>query len=79
MVHKMKPVGSEVEQIRAQQKELAGARRDSLEPLGEAVARANRAGRQLVQSAAQQVPTQRLEGDLEKMNDAWNQIMEKVS
>lgn len=79
MIKKLKPVGSEVEQIRAQQKELSNMRRDTLEPLGEAVTRTNKSGRSLVQSAGPGVSTMQLERDLEKMNDSWNDIKEKVN
>lgn len=74
----MKSVGSEVEQIRQQQKELTSLRRDTLEPLSETVSQCNKAGRSLVQSAGTGVNTQPLEKDLERMNEAWNDIKEKV-
>ncbi|CAH2057368.1 unnamed protein product, partial [Iphiclides podalirius] len=78
-VRGLKPVSSEVEQIRSQQRDFAELRRRSLEPLGANVAQCNRIGQGLVRSAAQGVATQQLERDLEKMNDRWNALKEKMN
>lgn len=75
----LKPVSSEVEQIRAQQKDFAELKRRTLEPLGQNVGQCNKIGQGLVRSALQGVSTQQLEKDLEKMNDRWNTLKEKVS
>lgn len=74
----LKPVSSEVDQIRAQQKDFGELRRRTLEPLGQNVAQCNRVGQALVRSALQGVATNQLEKDLEKMNDKWNALKEKV-
>lgn len=75
----LKPVSSEVEQIRSQQKDFADLKTKTLEPLGQNVAHCNKIGQGLVRSANQGVSTQTLEKDLEKMNDRWNALKEKVS
>lgn len=71
-------MSSEVEQIRSQQKDFAELKRHTLEPLGQNVAHCNKIGQGLVRSALQGVSTQILEKDLEKMNDKWNALKEKV-
>ncbi|XP_026332684.1 uncharacterized protein LOC113239782 isoform X5 [Hyposmocoma kahamanoa] len=78
-VRSLKPVSSEVEQIRAQQKDFAELKRRTLEPLGQNVAHCNKIGQGLVRSALQGVSTQQLEKDLEKMNDKWNALKEKMN
>ncbi|XP_060807170.1 uncharacterized protein LOC106135826 isoform X13 [Amyelois transitella] len=78
-VRSLKPVSSEVEQIRAQQKDFAELKRRTLEPLGQNVAHCNKIGQGLVRSALQGVNTQVLEKDLEKMNDKWNALKEKMN
>lgn len=67
-----------MEQIRAQQKDFAELKRRTLEPLGQNVSHCNKIGQGLVRSALQGVSTQQLEKDLEKMNDKWNALKEKV-
>ncbi|KAF9797759.1 hypothetical protein SFRURICE_017954 [Spodoptera frugiperda] len=78
-VRSLKPVSSEVEQIRSQQKDFAELKRHTLEPLGQNVAHCNKIGQGLVRSALQGVSTQILEKDLEKMNDKWNALKEKTN
>ncbi|CAH2986630.1 unnamed protein product [Chilo suppressalis] len=78
-VRALKPVSSEVEQIRSQQKDFGELRRRTLEPLGQNVAHCNKIGQGLVRSALQGVSTQQLEKDLEKMNDKWNALKEKMN
>ncbi|PZC72955.1 hypothetical protein B5X24_HaOG210327 [Helicoverpa armigera] len=78
-VRSLKPVSSEVEQIRSQQKDFAELKRRTLEPLGQNVAHCNKIGQGLVRSALQGVNTQVLEKDLEKMNDKWNALKEKMN
>ncbi|XP_063369716.1 dystonin [Cydia amplana] len=78
-VRSLKPVSSEVEQIRAQQKDFAELRRRTLEPLGQNVAHCNKIGQGLVRSALAAVSTHQLEKDLEKMNDKWNALKEKMN
>ncbi|XP_049879738.1 microtubule-actin cross-linking factor 1 isoform X17 [Pectinophora gossypiella] len=78
-VRSLKPVSSEVEQIRAQQKDFTELKRKTLEPLGQNVGHCNKIGQGLVRSALQGVSTQQLEKDLEKMNDKWNALKEKMN
>ncbi|XP_053618605.1 dystonin isoform X43 [Plodia interpunctella] len=78
-VRSLKPVSSEVDQIRAQQRDFAELKRRTLEPLGQNVAHCNKIGQGLVRSALQGVSTQVLEKDLEKMNDKWNALKEKMN
>ncbi|XP_062530271.1 microtubule-actin cross-linking factor 1 isoform X43 [Bombyx mori] len=75
----LKPVSSEVDQIRAQQKDFAELKRHTFEPLGQNVTHCNKIGQGLVRSALQGANTQLLEKDLEKMNDKWNALKEKMN
>lgn len=77
-VHRLKPVGSEVEGIKSQQEESRALRRNVVEPLSQQVADCNRKGQALIQSAAGGVSTAQLEKDLERMMEKWNQLKEKV-
>lgn len=77
-IRSLKPVSSEVEQIRSQQKDFADLKKQSLVPLGQNVSHCNKIGQGLVRSALQGVSTQQLEKDLEKMNDRWNALKDKV-
>lgn len=78
-VRRLRPVGSEVETIKAQQEESRTLRRNVVEPLSQQVTDCNRKGQSLIQSAAGGVNTSQLEKDLEKMNDKWNQLKEKMN
>ncbi|XP_061380486.1 dystonin isoform X15 [Danaus plexippus] len=78
-VRSLKPVSSEVEHIRAQQKDFAELKKHTLEPLGLNVTHCNRIGQGLVRSALQGASTGQLEKDLEKMNDKWNALKDKMN
>ncbi|XP_050294630.1 dystonin isoform X30 [Anthonomus grandis grandis] len=78
-LRKLKPIGSDVEGIRAQQKDFKKFRASTVEPLNKSVETCNRFGQGLIQSAASGVNTQILEKDLEKMNDQWNTLKEKIN
>ncbi|XP_076267566.1 dystonin-like protein short stop isoform X46 [Rhynchophorus ferrugineus] len=78
-LRKLKPIGSDVEGIRAQQKDFKKFRANTIEPLNRNVDTCNRFGQGLIQSAAPGVNTQTLEKDLEKMNDQWNTLKEKIN
>ncbi|XP_052120461.1 dystonin isoform X27 [Frankliniella occidentalis] len=78
-VRKLKPIGSDLDSIKAQQEEFRHFRRATIEPLGSTVGDTNRAGQGLVQSAAGGVSTVQLEKDLEKLNDRWNDLKEKMN
>lgn len=49
-----------------------------IEPLSHSVNDVNRTGQGLIQSAAGGVNTSGLEKDLEKLNDKWNALKDKV-
>jgi hypothetical protein len=78
-VRRLKPVGSEVEGIKAQQEEFRALQVSNIEPLAHQVEDCNRLGQGLIQSAAGGVNTTSLEKDLEKMNDKWNDLKDRVS
>ncbi|CAK1543368.1 unnamed protein product [Leptosia nina] len=78
-VRSLKPVSTDVDQIRAQQKDFADLKQRSVEPLGQNVSHCNKIGQGLVRSALQGVSTQELEKDLEKLNDKWNNLKEKMN
>lgn len=76
-LRRLKPVGSEVEAIKSQKDEFATLKRQ-IEPLGQAVDACTKNGQSLIQSAAAGVNTSLLEKDIEKLNDKWNALKEKV-
>ncbi|XP_050079927.1 dystonin isoform X42 [Anopheles maculipalpis] len=76
---KMKPVSSELEQIRHQQDDLRRFRQRVVEPLTGKIDELNRLGQDLIRSAQGGVPTTALEKDLEKINDRWNDLKEKLN
>uniref|UniRef100_A0A4Y0BI09 Uncharacterized protein n=1 Tax=Anopheles funestus TaxID=62324 RepID=A0A4Y0BI09_ANOFN len=76
---KMKPVSSELEQIRHQQDDLRRFRQRVVDPLTGKIEELNRLGQDLIRSAQGGVPTTALEKDLEKINDRWNELKEKLN
>lgn len=78
-LRKLKPVSSELEQIRNQQEDLRRFRERNVEPLGANIADVNRLGQDLVRSAQGGVSTAVLERDLEKMNEQWNDLKDKLN
>ncbi|XP_025411352.1 dystonin isoform X7 [Sipha flava] len=75
----LKPIGSEVEAIKFQQQEFNSFRKNTIDPLIISVGDVNGLGQRLIQSAARGVNTGILEKDLEKMNDKWNALKEKLN
>lgn len=75
----LKPIGSEVEQIRSQQDDFRIFRTHTVEPLSQNVDECNRLGQSLIQSAANGVNTSALEKDLEKMNERWNDLKARMN
>lgn len=75
----MKPVSSELEQIRNQQDDLRRFRSRTFEPLAINIGDVNRQGQDLVKSALNGVSTNQLERDLEKMNELWNNLKDKLN
>ncbi|KAG5872490.1 hypothetical protein JTB14_037535 [Gonioctena quinquepunctata] len=78
-LRKLKPVGSEVDTIRAQQKDFKKFTVGIVEPLGKHIDEVNKLGQGLIQSAASGINTSALEKDLEKMNGLWNDLKEKIN
>uniref|UniRef100_A0A2M3ZYB6 Putative ca2+-binding actin-bundling protein n=1 Tax=Anopheles triannulatus TaxID=58253 RepID=A0A2M3ZYB6_9DIPT len=76
---KMKPVSSELEQIRNQQDDFRRFRQRVVEPLTGKIDEINRLGQDLIRSAQGAVPTAILEKDLEKINDKWNDLKERMN
>ncbi|KAJ6645292.1 Dystonin, partial [Pseudolycoriella hygida] len=78
-LRKMKPVSSELEQIRLQQDDLRKFRDRTVEPLSKQIVEVNRSGQELVRSAQGGVSTAALEKDLEKLNEQWNDLKDKLN
>ncbi|KAJ8936625.1 hypothetical protein NQ314_012241 [Rhamnusium bicolor] len=78
-LRKLKPIGSEVDSIRVQQKDFKKFRANTIEPLSKNIDDVNKFGQGLIQSAASGVNTAALEKDLEKMNGQWNDLKEKIN
>lgn len=76
---RLKPIGSDVEAIKFQQQEFSSFRKNVIEPLIISVNEVNDIGQRLIQSAIRGVNTNLLEKDLEKMNDKWNALKEKLN
>lgn len=74
----MKAVSSELDHIRNQQDDFRRFRQRVVEPLAQNVDGVNRLGSDLVRSAQSGVSTTQLEKDLEKMNEKWNSLKEKM-
>lgn len=75
----MKAVGSELEQIRNQQEDFRRFRQRIVDPLSQNIDGVNRLGQDLVRSAQSGVSTATLEKDLERMNEKWNELKEKMN
>ena len=75
----MKAVSSELDQIRNQQDDFRRFRQRIVEPLAKNVDGVNRLGQDLVRSAQSGISTNILERDLEKMNEKWNELKEKMN
>ena len=78
-VRNFKPIGGDVDTIRQQKHEFASFRSRRVEPISNQVDACNKQGQGLIQSAASGVNTSAMESDLEKMNEKWNSLKEKVT
>uniref|UniRef100_W4VR42 Putative short stop n=1 Tax=Corethrella appendiculata TaxID=1370023 RepID=W4VR42_9DIPT len=76
---KLKPVSSELEQIRLQQEDFRRFRSRTVEPLAQRIDEVNRLGQDLVRSAQGGVSTNAIERDLERLNERWNELKEKMN
>ncbi|CAG0880401.1 unnamed protein product [Darwinula stevensoni] len=77
-VRNFKPIGGDVDTIRQQKHEFASFRSRRIEPINNQVDACNKQGQGLIQSAASGVNTSAMESDLEKMNEKWNSLKEKL-
>lgn len=78
-VRRLKPVGSEVETIKAQQEDFRVLKGERIEPLARSVDDCNGAGQALIQTAGRDVNTANIERELERMNERWNDLKEKLN
>ncbi|XP_043802342.1 microtubule-actin cross-linking factor 1, isoforms 1/2/3/5-like isoform X15 [Apis laboriosa] len=78
-VRRLKPVGSEVESIKAQQEDFRVLKGEMIEPLARSVDECNGAGQALIQTAGRDVSTANIERDLDRMNERWNDLKEKLN
>ena len=78
-VRKFKPVGSEVDSIRGQQDDFRALKLHKIEPIARAVDECNLLGQTLVQTAGRDVNTSNIEKDLDKMNERWNDLKDKLN
>ncbi|XP_043245138.1 dystonin-like isoform X38 [Amphibalanus amphitrite] len=74
----LSPPATDVATIRRQQQEFREFKTTRVETLSVRVDEINKTGQGLVQTAAAGVKTALLEGDLEKMNDLWNELKERM-
>lgn len=74
-----KPVGADVDTIRAQQKEFKQFRARSVDALGKLVAETNKLGQGLIQSAHSGVDTSLLEKDIDSLNALWNKLKDLIA
>ena len=72
-------IGGDTATIKQQQEEFKQFQRRVVEAVGKEVEKTNRSGQGLIQSAASGVNTSGIETDLEKMNDLWNSLKQKIA
>ncbi|XP_067144023.1 microtubule-actin cross-linking factor 1 isoform X6 [Centruroides vittatus] len=80
-IHKEKSfsaVGGEIEMVKIQQEEFKIFQGYCMDEFNREVDEINQTGQSLIQSAAPGVKTNNLEQDLEKLNDKWNSLKEKL-
>lgn len=78
-VKRFKPVGSEVDSIKVQQEDFRTLKIKKIEPLVHAVEDCNALGQNLIQTAGRDVNTTNIEKDVDKMNERWNDLKDRVS
>ncbi|KZC14108.1 Dystonin [Dufourea novaeangliae] len=76
---RFKPVGSEVESIKAQQEDFRLLKLKKIEPLARAVDDCNLFGQALIQTAGRDVNTGNIEKDVDKMNERWNDLKDRLN
>ncbi|KAL0127719.1 hypothetical protein PUN28_003170 [Cardiocondyla obscurior] len=78
-VRRFKPVGSEVDSIKAQQEDFRTLKIKKIEPLAHAVEDCNMLGQNLIQTAGRDVNTTNIERDVDKMNERWNDLKDRLN
>ncbi|XP_011865299.1 PREDICTED: dystonin isoform X20 [Vollenhovia emeryi] len=78
-VRRFKPVGSEVDSIKAQQEDFRTLKVKKIEPLARAVEDCNALGQGLIQTAGRDVNTSNIEKDVDKMNERWNDLKDRLN
>lgn len=78
-VKRFKTVGSEVDSIKAQQEDFRALKARKIEPIARAIDECNIVGQGLIQSAGRDVNTSGVEKDLDKMNEKWNDLKERLN
>ncbi|XP_017796312.1 PREDICTED: microtubule-actin cross-linking factor 1 [Habropoda laboriosa] len=78
-VRKFKPVGSEVESIKAQQEDFRLLKMNKIEPLARSVEECNSLGQALIQTAGRDVNTGNIEKDVDRMNERWNDLKDRLN
>lgn len=73
-----KPVGVDVDTIKAQQQEFKQFKKQSVEPLGKQIDQVNKSGQGLIISAAPGISVGGLENDLDYMNAEYEALKEKL-
>ncbi|GAB0086991.1 microtubule-actin cross-linking factor 1 [Sergentomyia squamirostris] len=76
-IRALKPISSDLEQIRVQHEDFKVFTRKTINPLNQDVVQCNQLGQELIRSAHGGVSTVVLEKDLERLNDLWNNIKAK--
>ncbi|XP_067121193.1 microtubule-actin cross-linking factor 1, isoforms 1/2/3/4/5-like isoform X3 [Centruroides vittatus] len=74
-----KSVGGDVETVRSQQQQFKTLCQKKIEPLKKNIEEVNKGGQGLIQSASSGISTTGLEQDLEKLNEKWNTLNEKLN
>ena len=74
-----KPSGTDVDTIRAQQKEFKQYRAKRIDALGKLVSECNKLGQGLIQSAHSGVDTTLLEKDIDSLNSLWNNLKDNIA
>ncbi|XP_032688473.1 microtubule-actin cross-linking factor 1 isoform X36 [Odontomachus brunneus] len=78
-VRKFKPVGSEVDSIKVQQEDFRALKVKKIEPLAHAVEECNALGQGLIQTAGRDVNTSNIEKDVDRMNERWNDLKDRLN
>ncbi|XP_063975577.1 dystonin isoform X37 [Diachasmimorpha longicaudata] len=78
-IRRFKPIGTDIDSIKAQQEDFRTLKATKIEPIARAVDDCNHSGQNLIQSAGRDVNTSGIEKDLDKMNEKWNDLKERLN